>query len=165
MKKIIYLAVALVVVAGCSAQKQVANTPQESEKYTVEEVTLQGIGTGESTDENIARGIAKNVALGDLSVKLEARVRTASSNYQKQVGETSKVLYESLVEVVSKNNLQDVVYTGDITPVNVRNGKYKYQVTATVNQTRLMEKMDQVLERLDATDEERDAFREEMFGS
>lgn len=132
--------------------------------YTAEEVELYGYGVGTSTDENTARGMAMTAALGDLSTKLQAEVRTASSNYQKQSGTFNKTLYESLTEVVSQNRLQGVTYKGDKKPASRKGGKYEYRIEARINQTLLKKNVEAIFDELDATAEERDAFRKEMFG-
>ena len=132
--------------------------------YTAEEVELYGYGVGTSTDENTARGMAMTAALGDLSTKLQAEVRTASSNYQKQSGTFNKTLYESLTEVVSQNRLQGVTYKGDKKPASRKGGKHEYRIEARINQTLLKKNVEAIFDELDATAEERDAFRKEMFG-
>ena len=117
-----------------------------------------------SADENTARGMAMTLSLGDLSVKLQAKVRTAASNYQKQSGDFNKTLYESLTEVVSENRLQGVAFTGDRNPASCKNGQYEYRVTARINQVILKETVGSILDRYSSVEEERDAFRKEMFG-
>ena len=133
-------------------------------EYTAEEVELYGYGVGASSDENTARGMAMTAALGDLSTKLQSEVRTASSNYQKQTGTFNKTLFESLTEVVSRNRLQGVTYKGDKKPASRKGGKYEYRIEARVNQTLLKKNVEAVFDELDATADERDAFRKEMFG-
>ena len=103
-------------------------------------------------------------ALGDLSVKMKASVRTASSNYQKQSGTYNKTLFEAITDVVSENRLEGVVYKGDRRPDQYTKGNYVFRVEARVNHTILRKNVESVLDELDATDEERDAFRREMFG-
>lgn|GEM_PF-3713810 len=139
-------------------------TKMQGTDYTAEEVELYGYGVGTSTDENTARGMAMTAALGDLSTKLQAEVRTASSNYQKQSGTFNKTLYESLTEVVSQNRLQGVTYKGDKKPASRKGGKYEYRIEARINQTLLKKNVEAIFDELDATAEERDAFRKEMFG-
>ena len=139
-------------------------TKMQGTDYTAEEVELYGYGVGTSTDENTARGMAMTAALGDLSTKLQAEVRTASSNYQKQSGTFNKTLYESLTEVVSQNRLQGVTYKGDKKPASRKGGKYEYRIEARINQTLLKKNVEAIFDKLDATAEERDAFRKEMFG-
>lgn len=160
MKKLFYLAIAIVLLAGCASSKK-AVTGMD---YTAEEVELVGYGRGESADWNTARGIAVTAALGDLSQKMEASVRTASSNYQKQSGTYNKTLYEALTDVVSVNKLQGVVYKGDRKEICRHGGRFEFRVEARVNHTILRKNIESVLDELDATDEERDAFRREMFG-
>ena len=148
--------------SGCSPLKSITTT--QGQDYTAEEVELYGYGVGTSTDENTARGMAMTAALGDLSTKLQAEVRTASSNYQKQSGTFNKTLYESLTEVVSQNRLQGVTYKGDKKPASRKGGKYEYRIDARINQTLLKKNVEAIFDELDATAEERDAFRKEMFG-
>ena len=136
----------------------------QGDEYTTEEVELYGYGVGTSTDENTARGIAMTAALGDLSTKLQAEVRTASSNYQKQTGSYNKTLFESLTEVVSRNRLQGVTYKGDKKPASHRGGKYEYRIEARVNQTILKKNVEAIFDDLDATTEERNAYKQGMFG-
>ena len=162
MKKFVYLAMAMMLIAGCGTSKKVVKT--QSAEYTAEEVESYGSGVGTSTDENTARGMAMTAALGDLSTKLQAEVRTASSNYQKQSGTYNKTLYESLTEVVSQNRLQGVTYKGDKKPASRKGGKYEYRIEARINQTLLKKNVEAIFDELDATAEERDAFRKEMFG-
>ena len=149
-------------ISACSASNKA--TKMQGTEYTAEEVELYGYGVGTSTDENIARGMAMTAALGDLSTKLQAEVRTASSNYQKQSGTFNKTLYESLTEVVSQNRLQGVTYKGDKKPASRKGGKYEYRIEARINQTLLKKNVEAIFDELDATAEERDAFRKEMFG-
>ena len=163
MKKFICMAIAMLLIASCGTSKKAAQT--QGMDYTAEEVELYGYGVGKSTDENTARGMAMTSALGDLSQKMQVKVRTASSNYAKQSGTFNKTLYESLTEVVSENRLQGVVYKGDKRPDQYVRGTYVYRVEARVNHTILKKNIESVLDELDATDEERDAFRREMFGS
>ena len=149
-------------ISACSASNKA--TKMQGTEYTAEEVELYGYGVGTSTDENIARGMAMTAALGDLSTKLQAEVRTASSIYQKQSGTFNKTLYESLTEVVSQNRLQGVTYKGDKKPASRKGGKYEYRIEARINQTLLKKNVEAIFDELDATAEERDAFRKEMFG-
>ncbi len=149
-------------ISACSASNKA--TKMQGTEYTAEEVELYGYGVGTSTDENTARGMAMTSALGDLSTKLQAEVRTASSNYQKQSGTFNKTLYESLTEVVSQNRLQGVTYKGDKKPASRKGGKYEYRIEARINQTLLKKNVEAIFDELDATAEERDAFRKEMFG-
>ena len=108
--------------------------------------------------------MAMTVPLGDLSVKLQAKVRTAASNYQKQSGDFNKTLYESLSEVVSENRLQGVAFSGDKAPASCKHGVYEYRVTARINQVILRETVGGILDRYSSVEEERDAFKREMFG-
>jgi len=149
-------------ISACSASNKA--TKMQGTEYTAEKVELYGYGVGTSTDENTARGMAMTAALGDLSTKLQAEVRTASSNYQKQSGTFNKTLYESLTEVVSQNRLQGVTYKGDKKPASRKGGKYEYRIEARINQTLLKKNVEAIFDELDATAEERDAFRKEMFG-
>lgn len=162
MKKFVYLAMAMMLFVGCATQKKAVET--QGAEYTAEEVELVGYGRGVSVDWNTARGIATTNALGDLSQKMEAKVRTASTNYQKQSGSYNKALYEAITDVVSQNNLRGVTYKGDKKEVSNRGGKFEFRVEARVNHVQLRKNIDAVLDELDATDEERDAFRREMFG-
>ncbi len=151
-----------VTICSCGQYKKMAS--RQGTDYTAEEDELYGYGVGTSTDENTARGMAMTAALGDLSTKLQAEVRTASSNYQKQSGTFNKTLYESLTEVVSQNRLQGVTYKGDKKPASRKGGKYEYRIEARINQTLLKKNVEAIFDELDATAEERDAFRKEMFG-
>ena len=163
MKKIFAIfAVAIVAmwINSCGTSKK-AVTNQE---YTVEEVELYGYGVGESTNENTARGIAMTAALGDLSIKLGSNVNAARSNYEKQNGNYNKALYESLVDVVSSNRLTGITYKGDRKPDSVRRGVYTYRIEAHVNQVLLRKNVEAILDEMDATAEERNAYRREMFG-
>ena len=160
MKKFVLMAIAMMLLVGCATQKKAV----EGVEYTAEEVELVGYGRGVSTDWNTARGIATTNALGDLSQKMEAKVRTASSNYQKQSGTFNKTLYEAITDVVSQNNLRGVTYKGDKKEVSSRGGKFEFRVEARVNYTLLRKNVESVLDELDATDAERDEFRREMFG-
>ena len=130
------------------------------------EVTLYGLGTGKSIDENTARGMAKTAALGDLSQAIRVKVKSASSNYTRQNGGKNTALYESLVDAFTDNILQGVEYRGDRRPVrrNMR-GEYIYRVEARVNQTVLKRSVDTVLDNYEMTREQRQAFREEMMGA
>lgn len=152
----------LVLFVSCGSSIRSAST--YGAEYSAKEVELYGYGVGTSTDENTARGMAMTAALGDLSTKLQAEVRTASSNYQKQSGTYNKTLYESLTEVVSQNRLQGVTYKGDKKPASRKGGKYEYRIEARINQTLLKKNVEAIFDELDATAEERDAFRKEMFG-
>ena len=149
-------------ISACIASNKA--TKMQGTEYTAEEVELYGYGVGTSTDENTARGMAMTAALGDLSTKLQAEVRTASSNYQKQSGTFNKTLYESLTEVVSQNRLQGVTYKGDKKPASRKGGKYEYRIEARINQTLLKKNVEAIFDELDATAEERDVFRKEMLG-
>lgn len=164
MKKFIaILTIVMVALAAFScATTKTAQT--QSDVYTVEEVTLYGYGVGKYEDENTARNMAMTAALGDLSVKLQAKVRTASSNYQKQTGTMNKTLFESLTEVVSENQLQGVTFIGDKKASDYTRGKYEYRIEARVNETILKKSVNAILDELDATADERDAYRREMFG-
>ena len=157
MRKFFCLAIAIMLIASCGTSKETAKT--QGMDYTAEEVELYGYGVGKSADENTARGIAMTVALGDLSQKIEANVRTASSNYAKQTGTTNKTLF------YSNNLLQGVVYKGDRIPERYTKGQYVYRVEARINHTIFKKNVENVLDELDATKEERDAFRREMFGT
>jgi hypothetical protein len=130
------------------------------------EVTLYGLGTGKSIDENTAREIAIDVALGSLSKKYESKVKSASSNYTRQSGNKNTTLYESLIDIYTNNILRGVEYKGDRRPVrrNMR-GEYIYRVEARVNQTVLKRSVDTVLDNYEMTREQRQAFREEMMGA
>ena len=162
MKHLFYISICILLLAGCAGTKKASKAPVAD--YTAEEVELYGYGVGKSTDENTARGMAMTVSLGDLSVKLQAKVRTAASNYQKQSGDFNKTLYESLSEVVSENRLQGVAFSGDKAPASRKNGVYEYRVTARINQVILRETVGGILDRYSSVEEERDAFRREMFG-
>jgi hypothetical protein len=162
MKRFVYLAIAMMLFVGCATQKKAVET--QGAEYTAEEVELVGYGRGVSVDWNTARGIATTNALGDLSQKMEAKVRTASSNYQKQSGTYNKTLYEAITDVVSQNNLKGVTYKGDKKEVSSRGGKFEFRVEARVNYTLLRKNVESVLDELDATDAERDEFRRQMFG-
>ena len=164
MKKyliIVCYVAAILSLTGCAAGRN-ATTLSQGDGFEAEEIELYGFGVGRSSDENTARGIAMTNALGDLSVKMQASVRTASSEYKKQTGISNKALYESLIEVVSDNRLEGVVYSGDRRPSSFKNGQYEYRVEARVNHTLLKKKVDSILDELDATDEEREAFRSYM---
>lgn len=162
MRQFIFTAICIALLAGCAGAKKASKAPAAD--YTAEEVELYGYGVGKSSDENTARGMAMTLSLGDLSVKLQAKVRTAASNYQKQSGDFNKTLYESLTEVVSENRLQGVAFTGDRNPASCKNGLYEYRVTARINQVILKETVGSILDRYSSVEEERDAFRKEMFG-
>jgi hypothetical protein len=97
-------------------------------------------------------------------MKMKSAVRTANSNYQKQSGTYNKALFEAITDVVSENHLQGVLYKGDRKPDQYTRGQYVFRVEARVNHTILRKNVDSVLDELDATDAERDAFRREMFG-
>ena len=152
----------LMAASGCGSSKK--GLAQQEPEYTAERVELTGYGVGVSADENTARGIAMTAALGDLSTKLQSEVRTASSNYQKQTGAANKTLFESLTESVSQNRLQGVSYKGDKAADSFRNGKYTYRIEARVSQTILRQNVERILDELDATADERAAFKKEMFG-
>lgn len=164
MKRLVYLAIAIVMLAGCASSKKAVEAQTQGAEYTAEEVELVGYGRGESVDWNTARGIAVTNALGDLSMKMKAAVRTASSNYQKQSGTFNKTLYEAITDVVSENHLQGVIFKGDRKEVSKSGGKFEFRVEARVNHTILRRNIEGILDELDATDAERDAFRREMFG-
>ena len=162
MKKFAFVAIAMLLIAGCGTSKKAVET--QGAEYTAEEVELVGYGRGVSPDWNTARGIAINAALGDLSQRMEAKVRTASSNYQRQTGNTNKALFEAITDVVSQSTVRGVTYKGDKKESSFRNGKFKFRVEARVNHTILRRNVEGVLDELDATEAERDAFRREMFG-
>lgn len=159
---IFFISLIALLLPACSSSKRLSST--QGMEYTAEEVELYGYGVGTSTDENTARGIAMTAALGDLSTKLQSEVRTASSNYQKQTGSYNKTLFESLTEVVSQNRLQGVTYKGDKKPASHKGGKYEYRIEARVNQTILKKNVEAIFDELDTTAEERNAYRQEMFG-
>lgn len=159
MRKLICLAICLVMLAGCASSKKTTKTSE----YTAEKVELYGYGVGKSVDENTARGLAITAALGDLSVKMDAKVRTASSNYQKQTGEFNKTLYEALAEVVSTNHLQGVYFKGDRIPVS-SGREYVFRVEARLDHTIFKKNVESILDDLSATESEREAFKREMFG-
>lgn len=161
MKKLVYFALIITMFASCATSKNVVNGTD----YTAEEVELVGYGRGVSSDWNTARGIAITEALGDISQKMQANVRTASSNYKKQSGTFNKTLYEAITDVVSENRLEGVVYSGDKHECSYGGGKFEFRVEARVNHTILKKNIETVLDELDATDEEREAFRSAMFGS
>ena len=162
MKKFVFVAIAMLLIAGCGTSKKAVET--QGAEYTAEEVELVGYGRGVSPDWNTARGIAINAALGDLSQRMEAKVRTASSNYQRQTGNTNKALFEAITDVVSQSTVRGVTYKGDKKESSFRNGKFEFRVEARVNHTILRRNVEGVLDELDATEAERDAFRREMFG-
>ena len=162
MKKFAFVAIAMLLIAGCGTSKKAVET--QGAEYTAEEVELVGYGRGVSPDWNTARGIAINAALGDLSQRMEAKVRTASSNYQRQTGNTNKALIEAITDVVSQSTVRGVTYKGDKKESSFRNGKFEFRVEARVNHTILRSNVEGVLDELDATEAERDAFRREMFG-
>lgn len=162
MKKFAFVAIAMLLIAGCGTSKKSVET--QGAEYTAEEVELVGYGRGVSPDWNTARGIAINAALGDLSQRMEAKVRTASSNYQRQTGNTNKALFEAITDVVSQSTVRGVTYKGDKKEASFRNGKFEFRVEARVNHTILRRNVEGVLDELDATEAERDAFRREMFG-
>ena len=162
MKRFVYLAIAMMLFVGCATQKKAVET--QGVEYTAEEVELVGYGVGKSADESTARRMAMTDALGDLSAKMKAAVRTASSNYQKQSGTYNKTLFEAITDVVSENHLQGVVYKGDRKPDQYTKGQYIFRVEARMNHTILRKNVEGILDELDATDAERDAFRREMFG-
>lgn len=161
MKKLVYFALIITMFASCATSKNVVNGTD----YTAEEVELVGYGVGKSSDESTARRMAMTDALGDLSAKMKAAVRTANSNYQKQSGTYNKTLFEAITDVVSNNYIEGVVYKGDRRPEQYVSGQYVFRVEARVNHTILKKNIESVLDELDATDEERDAFRREMFGN
>ena len=166
MKKFITLfaiVAAFAMINSCGSSKKAV----AAQDYTVEEVELYGYGVGQSDNENTARGIAMTTALGDLSVKLESTVNAARSNYEKQNGRYNKALYESLVDVVSSNRLAGVTYKGDRKPASEhggKEGKYVYRIEAHVSQVLLRKNVDAILDQMDATADERNAYRREMFG-
>ncbi|MBP5458346.1 MAG: hypothetical protein J6Y37_17790 [Paludibacteraceae bacterium] len=163
MKKFITLfaiVAMLAMINSCGTSKKAV----ASQDYTVEEVELYGYGVGQSTNENTARGIAMTAALGDLSIKLESTVNAVRSNYEKQNGEYNKALYESLVDVVSSNRLTGITYKGDRKPASRRGGEFEYRIEAHVSQVLLRKNVDAILDQMDASAEERNAYRREMFG-
>ena len=164
MKRFVYLAIAILMLAGCASSKKAVESQTQGVEYTAEEVELVGYGRGVSADWNTARGIAITNSLGDLSTKMKAAVRTASSNYQKQTGNYNKTLYEAITDVVSENHLQGVVFKGDRKEVSNRGGQFEFRVEARVNTTILKRNVESIFDELDATEAERDAFRREMFG-
>jgi hypothetical protein len=147
---------------GCGSSKN--GLAQQEPEYTVERAELTGYGVGVSADENTARGMAMTAALGDLSTKLQAEVRTASSNYQKQTGTANKTLFESLTESVSQNRLHGVTYKGDKSAHSYKNGRYTYRIEARLNQTIFRQNVERILDEMNATADERAAFKKEMFG-
>lgn len=156
-----------IIITSCANTKKAGKT--DGAEYTAETVELCGYGHAESPDYEIARKWAQDRALADLSRKMNAAVRTASSDYQRQSGTFNKTLYESLTEVISENILRGVIFTGDrkptATPNNSRNKNcYVFDVEARINHTFYKENIESVLDKLDATAEERDAFKREMFG-
>ena len=165
MKRFVYLAIAVLMLAGCASSKKAVDTQTtQGVEYSAEEVELVGYGRGVSVDWNTARGIAITNSLGDLSMKMKSAVRTASSNYQKQTGTFNKTLYEAITDVVSENHLQGVVFKGDRKEVSNRGGQFEFRVEARVNTTILKKNIESILDEFDATEAERDAFRREMFG-
>ncbi len=163
MKKIFAIfavVIAAMMINSCGSSKKAATV----QDYTVEEVELYGYGVGESANENTARGIAMTAALGDLSIKLGSNVNAARSNYEKQSGTYNKALYESLVDVVSSNRLTGITYKGDRKPDSYKRGVYTYRIEAHVNQVLLRKNVEAILDEMDATAEERNAYRSEMFG-
>ena len=66
--------------------------------------------------------------------------------------------------MISENHLQGVQYKGDRNPVRMRGNKYVFNVEARINHTLFRETAESVLNRLDVTENERDAFRRTMFG-
>lgn len=162
MKRFVYLAIAMMLFVGCATQKKAVET--KGAKYTAEEVELVGYGVGKSADESTARRMAMTDALGDLSAKMKAAVRTASSNYQKQSGTYNKTLFEAITDVVSENHLHGVIYKGDRRPDQYTRGQYVFRVEARINHTILRKNVEGVLDELNATDAERDEFRRQMFG-
>ena len=152
----------LMAASGCGSSKK--GLAQQEPEFTVEQVDLTGYGVGVSADENTARGIAMTTALGDLSTKLQAEVRTASSNYLKQTGTANKALFESLTEFISQNRLQGVTYKGDKSAHSFKNGRYTYRIEARLSQTIFRQNVERILDETDATADERAAFKREMFG-
>ena len=76
MKKFAFVAIAMLLIAGCGTSKKAVET--QGAEYTAEEVELVGYGRGVSPDWNTARGIAINAALGDLSQRMEAMLPLSS---------------------------------------------------------------------------------------
>lgn len=152
----------LMAASGCGSSRK--GLAQQEPEFTAERVDLTGYGVGVSADENTARGIAMTAALGDLSTKLQAEVRTASSNYQKQTGNANSTLFESLTESVSRNRLQGVAYKGDRSAQSYRNGRYTYRIEARLSRTVFRQNVERILDEMDATADERAAFKREMFG-
>ena len=128
------------------------------------EVTLYGLGDGKAFDKNIARGVAKTAALGELSLAVKARVKSVTSNYFNLDNKREKCLYESLADSYTDNTLKGVVFKGDRHPVrrNLR-GEYVYSIEARITQEVLKQNLGIYENYL--TREQRQAFREEMMGS
>ncbi len=153
----------MVIAVSCGTSK---NTPvSRSVDYTPEEVQIVGYGHGESPDFSTARGIAMTEALGDLSRRLDVMVRTADSNYKNQKDESYKAMFESIVEAVSENRLYNVTYKGDKKPSGSKRNQYVFDVEAKVDMTVFKKNIEAIFDEFEATADERDAFRREMFGN
>lgn len=154
---------AMMLFVGCATQKKAVET--QGAEYTAEEVELVGVGRGEDSNWNVAHGVAVTAALGDLNVKIESEIRTAIWDYAKKTSTNTKVMYESLTDVVAKNRLFGVKFSGDDKEYSHKGGKYEFRVKAKLNHTYYRKNAEAIIDQLDATDEERDAFRREMFGN
>ena len=151
---------------GCATQKKAVETPNgvQGAEYTAEKVELVGVGRGEDADWNLAHSIAITAAIGDLNVKIGNDVRTAISDYARKTGTSTKILYESLTEVVAQNRLVGVTFEGDEKEYSFKGGKFEFRVKAYLSHTYYRKNAESIIDELDATDEQRAAFKAEMFG-
>ena len=85
MKKLVYLAMAVVMFASCAASKNAT----KGAEYTAEEVELVGYGVGKSSDESTARRMAMTDALGGRPQRQDESGRT---NSKLQLPETERNL-------------------------------------------------------------------------
>ncbi len=162
MKKIFAIfavAIAAIMFNSCGSSKKTVETTQDY----VEEIEVYGFGIGKDKDEAFAREQAKTMALAELCTKLQANVKTASSNYMRKYGDKSEVLFESLSEVVSENRLVDVKYKGAEKWASRAGGVYEYRIKAYAKAT-LKKEVDSILNIFDVAVEDREEFRREMFG-
>lgn len=162
MRHFVYLAIAMLLLVGCAASKNVTENTQDY-PIQIEEKTLQGMGTGKGSTWDIANKKAKTNALGDLAEAFKVKVQTMSSNHVITNGDKDRTDFETLTETFSKVDMNGVDFTYDRNSDKPYDNKKNYYVvvTATFNTRFVKKTIDGLLEGYPA--ESRTAFREEMY--
>lgn len=161
MKKFAFVAIAMLLIAGCGTSKKAVETKSQDSPIEVIEKVLSATGKGESKDWNTAKAMARINAQGELSEQFKTTVQSFASSHATVTNSSDRTDFERLIDTYSKNILEGVeyAYKGDGPTANKK--VYTVVCTGTMNMKVVKRTIEGLLNNYPA--ESRAAFRSEMY--